>query len=154
MFSFFGEFSQGGHKRERKPSSNCTKDLFFKFCCKRKTVRFTFLNLMSSAIIEDLYTNNLELRTCVPRLPNMINFIFSPHLQLSNGMWMSMHLPVRNNALYQWLSIRLLWSHLNIVCNSDHNSLMERDSYSCTGFVFLPWGWHSWRCEERDHEER
>jgi len=76
---------------------------------KKRPARFTLLNLMSSAIIEDLNTNDLELRTCVPRVPNTINYIFSPHLQLSNGMWMSMHLPVRNNALYQWLSIRLLW---------------------------------------------
>jgi hypothetical protein len=27
---------------------------------------------------------------CVPRVPNMINYIFSPKLQLSNGNWPSL----------------------------------------------------------------
>ncbi len=28
------------------------------------------------------------MRICVPRVPNMINYIFSPYLQLSNGKWL------------------------------------------------------------------
>jgi hypothetical protein len=36
--------------------------------------------------------------TSAPRVPNMINYIFSTHLQLSNGKL------ARNKVLCQWLS--------------------------------------------------
>ncbi len=50
----------------------------------------------------------LRIRRCcesVPRVCNIINYIFSPQLQLSNEKRLSKK---QNKALCQWLSIRLL----------------------------------------------
>jgi hypothetical protein len=35
------------------------------------------------------------MKTCVPRVPNMINYIFSMHLQLSNGKKLSLQQEIR-----------------------------------------------------------
>jgi hypothetical protein len=40
------------------------------------------------------------MRTCVPRVPNMINYIFSTQMQISNGTVPA----ARNKVLYEWLS--------------------------------------------------
>jgi len=55
------------------------------------------------------------IRKCVPRVPNIINYIFSTHLHLYHGNRLS--LSARNKALCQ----------RHTLCECDHSSLMERD---------------------------
>jgi hypothetical protein len=60
------------------------------------------------------------MRTCVPRIPNMINYIFSRYLQLSNGKRLSNDSQKRTHGV----------NDFSLGC-CHHNSLMERDPYPC-----------------------
>ncbi len=69
----------------------------------------------------------LFMRTCVPRVPNMINYIFSPQLHLSNGKPLA--LPQETRPYASGFSIRPLWSH----------QPNGREPQWWTGFCHLPY---------------
>jgi hypothetical protein len=63
-------------------------------------------------------------RRCVPRVPNMINYIFSMHLQLSNGMESDCPYIKKQRPYVSGFPIWLLWSQ-HTMCNYNRSNLME-----------------------------
>jgi hypothetical protein len=63
-------------------------------------------------------------RRRVPRVLNVINYIFSMHLQLFNGMGSDCPYIKKQRPYVSGFPIWLLWSQ-HTMCNYNHNNLME-----------------------------
>ncbi len=59
-------------------------------------------------------------------VPNMTNYIFSPHLQLSDGK--QLFLQHETTSYVSDFPLRCS-DHSTLLCNCDHSNLMERDPY-------------------------
>ncbi len=85
------------------------------------------MRAVSHGLTHHTMTTVLFMRTCVPRVPNMINYIFSPQLGLSNES----HWPCCKKQRPMPVAFPL--------GHCDHISLMEREPQWWTGFCHLPY---------------
>ncbi len=74
-----------------------------------------------------IHTQKFNFPLCFCELvPNMTNYIFSPHLQLSNGKRLFLQQETTSYVSDFPLNCS---DHSTLLCNCDHSNLMERDPY-------------------------